>query len=393
MSVPVPPITVTRNGSSFDEFLPKGGYAAELAADHLPERFVLFVATVEGRKNHRLILDIWRRMLAEGDDPPHLLCVGRVGWKSEPFVAKLVETGYLDGRVILLQEVSDAYLRLLYSRCLFTVFPSLYEGWGLPVGESLAAGKICVCSNRASIPEVAGEWGRISTSKTPISHTGWSASWYRMRLAGGASSRKSAVSISRSPGIRWQRGWSRPARRSPRPSGAIPIPTPCTGDGYFCIVYQRIPGVDLATCIQSQPIRLRRQCAIRIVQKFQLIRELGLYWNDCRHHNILIDEQGQPFLIDFELSSFVQVEDNLRRLKWTMWHLCHSDHGGLIPEASLPTDKLPDVPVFQEKGCDEWLKITQLLSSEPRPETVGFAPHPVSDISVGQPEAPHSGSP
>jgi glycosyltransferase involved in cell wall biosynthesis len=167
MSVPVPPITVTRNGSSFDEFLPKGGYAADVAADHLPERFVLFVATVEGRKNHRLILDIWRRMLAEGDDPPHLVCVGRVGWKSEPFVAKLVETGYLDGRVILLQEVSDAYLRLLYSRCLFTVFPSLYEGWGLPVGESLAAGKVCVCSNRASIPEVAGEFGSYIDIEDP----------------------------------------------------------------------------------------------------------------------------------------------------------------------------------------------------------------------------------
>src|SRR4029077_15123926 len=156
---PVPPITVTRNGSSFDEFLPKGGYATEEAADHLPEVLVLFVATVEDRNTHCLSVDIWRGMLAEGDDPPHLVCVGRVGWKSEPFVAKLVETGYLDGRVILLQEVSDAYLRLLYSRGLFTVFPSLYEGWGLPVGESLAAGKVCVCSNRASIPEVAGEFG------------------------------------------------------------------------------------------------------------------------------------------------------------------------------------------------------------------------------------------
>jgi hypothetical protein len=125
----------------------------------VPERFVLFVATIEGRKNHRLIFDIWRRMLADGDDPPYLVCVGRVGWKSEPFVAKLVETNYLNGRVILLQGVSDEYLRLLYSRCMFTVFPSLYEGWGLPVGESLAAGKICVCSNRASLPEVAGEFG------------------------------------------------------------------------------------------------------------------------------------------------------------------------------------------------------------------------------------------
>lgn len=159
MSVSVPPITVTQNGSSFEEFLPRTTSAVQAAAGDLPDRFVLFVATIEGRKNHRLILDIWRRMLAAGDDPPHLVCVGRVGWKSEPFVAKLVETNYLDGRVVLLQEVSDAYLRHLYSRCEFTVFPSLYEGWGLPVGESLAAGKICVCSNRASIPEVAGQFG------------------------------------------------------------------------------------------------------------------------------------------------------------------------------------------------------------------------------------------
>jgi len=48
---------------------------------------------------------------------------------------------------------------MLYSRCLFTLCPSFYEGWGLPVGESLAMGKICVCSDRASLPEVAGEFG------------------------------------------------------------------------------------------------------------------------------------------------------------------------------------------------------------------------------------------
>jgi hypothetical protein len=58
----------------------------------------------------------------------------------------------------LLQEVSDGYLRLLYSRCLFTVFPSLYEA-GACRSAVLAAGKVCVCSNRASIPEVAGEFG------------------------------------------------------------------------------------------------------------------------------------------------------------------------------------------------------------------------------------------
>ena len=159
LQVPEPPITVTKNGSSFTEFLPKMEPAGAITATDLPERFVLFVATIEGRKNHQLILDIWRRMIEEGDDPPHLVCVGRLGWKSTGFISTVVESGYLGGRIHLLRDICDADLRLLYSRCLFTLCPSLYEGWGLPVGEALAMGKICVCSDRASLPEVAGEFG------------------------------------------------------------------------------------------------------------------------------------------------------------------------------------------------------------------------------------------
>ncbi len=159
LSLPEPAITVSRNGSSFDEFLQTREYLGETGRDDLPERFVLFVATIEGRKNHQLMLDVWRRMVTDGDDPPSLVCVGRVGWKSQSFITALVETDYLNGKVVLLQEISDAHLKLLYMRSLFTVCPSLYEGWGLPVGELLAAGKICVCSDRAALPEVAGEFG------------------------------------------------------------------------------------------------------------------------------------------------------------------------------------------------------------------------------------------
>ena len=158
LKLPEPAITVTRNGSSFAEFL-DGAAPTATALRDLPERFVLFVATIEGRKNHQLIYDIWQRMVADGDDPPHLICVGRMGWKATPFISALVESDYLDGRVHLLREISDTDLQALYDRCLFTVCPTLYEGWGLPVGESLAQGKICVCSDRASIPEVAGELG------------------------------------------------------------------------------------------------------------------------------------------------------------------------------------------------------------------------------------------
>ncbi len=159
LQIPEPPLTVTQNGSSFAEFLPEGQVEGDLRAEEIPERFVLFVATIEGRKNHDLMLRIWQRMVMDGDDPPHLVCVGRLGWKSNAFISALVETDYLDGRVHLLRDISDTDLRMLYRKCLFTVCPTFYEGWGLPVGESLAMGKICVSSNRASVPEVAGAFG------------------------------------------------------------------------------------------------------------------------------------------------------------------------------------------------------------------------------------------
>jgi hypothetical protein len=60
------------------------------------------------------------------------------------------------GRVRVLTQVSDAELESLYAACEFTAFPSLTEGWGLPVGESLARGRLCVTSARGSLPEVGG---------------------------------------------------------------------------------------------------------------------------------------------------------------------------------------------------------------------------------------------
>jgi glycosyltransferase involved in cell wall biosynthesis len=56
-----------------------------------------------------------------------------------------------------LHDVTDAELDLLYRKCMFTTFPSFAEGWGLPVGESLAHGKITICSPVGGIPEVGGE--------------------------------------------------------------------------------------------------------------------------------------------------------------------------------------------------------------------------------------------
>jgi glycosyltransferase involved in cell wall biosynthesis len=56
-----------------------------------------------------------------------------------------------------LKRVGERSLGWLYRHCLFTVFPSLYEGWGLPVAESLAFGKFCISSDRGALPEVGGD--------------------------------------------------------------------------------------------------------------------------------------------------------------------------------------------------------------------------------------------
>jgi glycosyltransferase involved in cell wall biosynthesis len=161
LGLPDPPRSIIRSGSSFAEFLPPAlaDGASRGARVEFPDPFVLFVSTIEGRKNHDLMFGIWRDMASRGIDVPTLICIGRLGWKAENYIAKLVETNYLDGRIMIMQDIADCVLLELYDRCLFTVFPSQYEGWGLPVGEALAQGRICVCSDRASLPEVAGEFG------------------------------------------------------------------------------------------------------------------------------------------------------------------------------------------------------------------------------------------
>ena len=155
-----PQAVVTQNGSSFDEFL-----AASVKSDDdqsasivPPRPYVLFVSTIEGRKNHDYLLQIWRLLLRAGVDVPDLVCVGRLGWRSEQFLQTLLSTNYLDGRVQLREDVSDSELRALYRGCRFTVYPSQYEGWGLPVGESLSYGKVCVVTKSSSLPEVAGDF-------------------------------------------------------------------------------------------------------------------------------------------------------------------------------------------------------------------------------------------
>lgn len=127
---------------------------AELSA----RPFVLFVSTIEARKNHALVVSAWHSMVKEGLAPPDLVFAGRRGWRVDSLFQSLIESDFLDGRVHVVNGLSDQDIAFLYKNCRFTVFPSFVEGWGLPVGESLVAGRPCVASSNSSISEVGGDF-------------------------------------------------------------------------------------------------------------------------------------------------------------------------------------------------------------------------------------------
>jgi len=124
----------------------------------LASPFVLCVGTLESRKNGRALLDVWARMLAEGEPKvPQLVFAGKVGWKTEAFFDQLKHNALLRNKVTLLNAPSDQDLAFLYQNCAFSAYPSFYEGWGLPVGEAAWFGKHVIASSATSLPEVCGD--------------------------------------------------------------------------------------------------------------------------------------------------------------------------------------------------------------------------------------------
>jgi glycosyltransferase involved in cell wall biosynthesis len=154
IAMPAAP-AVVRMGCGFS-------HAAPLAdrPPHLPPAgsYVLFVSTLEARKNHIYAVRVWQRLLAERGPHrvPQLVFVGREGPQVAPLMDLLRQTGHLGGHVLHMANASDTDLVALYAGCLFTLYPSLYEGWGLPITESLFFGKPCVAANISSLPEAGG---------------------------------------------------------------------------------------------------------------------------------------------------------------------------------------------------------------------------------------------
>ncbi len=112
---------------------------------------------MEVRKNIWKIAQVWDRLrMTPNIQLPKLVFAGRAGWLKQDFDNFMRATGNLYGWVEIAENPSDDELAYLYNNCLFTITASCYEGWGLPIGESLSYGKTSVVSNVSSMPEVGG---------------------------------------------------------------------------------------------------------------------------------------------------------------------------------------------------------------------------------------------
>ena len=153
-------VHVVRLDADFRKPTADAPMAESLARYGLTENgFVLFVSTIESRKNHLAAFTAWIELAATHgvDALPTLVCVGNRGWLNDAVFAKAASDPVLRARVKMISGVSDPDLANLYRACRFTLYPSSYEGWGLPVTESLCYGKAALLSDSSSLPEAGGD--------------------------------------------------------------------------------------------------------------------------------------------------------------------------------------------------------------------------------------------
>jgi glycosyltransferase involved in cell wall biosynthesis len=131
-----------------------------------PQGYVLYAGTLEPRKNVDLLLEAWLALREDDAATPPLFIAGGSGWKSDELRSKLERAAPLGVRLLGRLE-DERYLRVLRgARCF--VYPSLYEGFGLPAAEALACGVPTVVANTSSLPEVVGDAALLVDPHDPV---------------------------------------------------------------------------------------------------------------------------------------------------------------------------------------------------------------------------------
>lgn len=119
------------------------------------DNFCICVGTFEARKNHQILYNVYKLAKEKSIDLPRLYIIGGKGWLTDDLRYFIENDSDIKDKIKLTTDIDDEKLSWLYRNAKFSVYPSQYEGWGLPVAESLAYGLPCVASNSSSIVEIA----------------------------------------------------------------------------------------------------------------------------------------------------------------------------------------------------------------------------------------------
>ncbi len=185
------------NGA-FGRPVPPPALAAVRTRYRVPERYVLFNGTLQPRKN--LETALFAVAEARRRDPVALVVVGARGWRDQPALDRIQSLGLQDA-VHLLGYVPVQDLPALYTQAQAFLFPSLYEGFGLPVLEAMACGTPVIASNRTSIPEVAGPAALLVD---PADREGWAAALIAVLQDGELRARLASAGRARSLQFSWE---------------------------------------------------------------------------------------------------------------------------------------------------------------------------------------------
>jgi glycosyltransferase involved in cell wall biosynthesis len=157
-NIPMPPAEVVQLASIARPYSVRGRNI--LPCGLKASRYALMVGTIEPRKGHQLLIDIWRELLREGLPQRHSFClvfVGRDGWKTDHLKPQIAQLS-VGGSLVHLSDISDQMLHDLYDSAAFCLLPSLAEGFGLPLIEAFSHGKTIITSTGGALPEVAGDY-------------------------------------------------------------------------------------------------------------------------------------------------------------------------------------------------------------------------------------------
>lgn len=121
---------------------------------HLPNKYILCLSTLEPRKNMKLLIDAFIDLINESNVDYDLVLAGRKGWKLDDAVGKDI-----DDRIHLTGFIDDEDLPAIYRYAEMFVFPSIYEGFGIPIIEAMSQKTLVIASDSSSLPEVVGDAG------------------------------------------------------------------------------------------------------------------------------------------------------------------------------------------------------------------------------------------